>query len=78
MGLFNRKKKSKLAFRDLDGRELKAGDMVLSLRYDMGKCRIIKAPTGYVYLSVESGKEVDWSRMVDASTGYQKVRKIND
>ena len=48
MELFNRKKgKSKTPFADLEGQPLKAGDHVMSLRYDMGECRIVETDTGY-------------------------------
>ena len=37
MGIFKRKKgKSKIQFSDLEGQPLKAGDHVMSHRYDMG------------------------------------------
>ncbi|GAJ22064.1 unnamed protein product, partial [marine sediment metagenome] len=33
---------------------------------------------GYVYESLETGKRVNWAKMIDASTENQKVRKIKD
>jgi len=67
MGLFKRKTKtsSELNFADLDGIPIKVGDKVLSLRYDLGECRIIKTK-----------EQVSWARMIDAATKNQKVRKL--
>lgn len=61
---------------DLDGNVLKEGDMVESLRYDLGKCKLLKTDNGYIYESVSSGKKVSWAKMIDAATENQKVRKI--
>ena len=68
--------KSELKFVDLDGVPLKEGDMVISLRYDLGKCKIIKTKKGFEYESLENGQLVHWLRMVDAATKNQKVRKV--
>ena len=74
--LFKRKsKKDSLSFCDLDGQPLKTGDIVLSLRYDLGECRIIDTENGQAYESLESGEKVSYIRMIDAASGYQKVRK---
>lgn len=79
-GLFSRGKdrpgKGKIRFVDLEGQELKAGDVVMSLRYELGESRIITTESGPEYESVESGERVSWSKMIDAATGYQKVRKL--
>lgn len=64
-----------LQMADIDGKPLKEGDLVDSLRYDMGKCRLVKTPQGLVYRSVDSDLEIHWSKMVDASSKNQKVRK---
>ncbi len=79
--LFNRvhngkesRKTPKLA--DIDGNVLREGDIVESLRYDLGRCRLIHNETGYYYESLESGEKVSWVKMVDARTEMQKVRKI--
>ncbi len=61
---------------DLDGQTLAPGDMVESLRYGLGVCRIVKATDGFVYESLEISKQVNWVKMVDASTKFQKVRKV--
>ncbi|MEL6191017.1 MAG: hypothetical protein AAFR66_03170 [Bacteroidota bacterium] len=62
---------------DLDGQSLQVGDIVESLRYDMGKCKIIESEDGLFYESLESGKTVHYMRMIDAATSFQKVRKIS-
>ncbi len=69
-----KKRQPKLA--DLDGNPLKDGDIVESLRYELGKCRIILAEEGYIYESLDTGKRVSWAKMIDATTENQKVRKI--
>jgi hypothetical protein len=71
-----RRKKSQLKFYDFDGQPLKEGDMVMSLRYDLGECRIIMTETGYAYESLKTGEKVNYAKMIDAGTGYQKVRKL--
>lgn len=63
---------------DMDGTPLKEGDIVISYRYDMGRCRIVYTDQGFVYESLESGKKVNWARMIDARTELQKVRKISE
>ncbi len=76
-GLFSRKSgRSKMQFTDLDGQALKEGDTVMSLRYDLGECRIINTDTGMEYESISTGEKVSYARMIDAATGYQKVRKL--
>ncbi len=62
---------------DIDGIPLRVGDLVMSLRYDLGPCRLIESePQSYEYESLASGEKVSYLRMVDAATTYQKVRKI--
>ncbi len=76
-GLFRRGSgKSKLQFADLDGQALKEGDTVMSLRYDLGECRIISTEEGMAYESLSSGEKVNYVRMIDAATGYQKVKLL--
>ena len=60
---------------DLGNSPLQEGDTVMSLRYDMGRCRVVGVGDGYEYVS-ETGKRVSWLRMVDAATQLQKVRKL--
>jgi hypothetical protein len=77
MGLFKRKKgKSKIQFTDLEGQALKAGDHVMSHRYDMGECRIVETDTGLAYESLATGQQVSYVKMIDAATGYQKVKRL--
>ena len=77
-GLFSKKSgKSKLQFVDLEGQPLKEGDKVMSLRYDLGECRIMKTDQGMVYESLASGQQISYVKMIDAATGYQKVRKLS-
>lgn len=76
-GLFSQnRRKGKLQFVDLDGQPLKEGDMVMSLRYDLGECRIIKTDEGMLYESLKTGEKVNYARMIDAATGYQKVKLL--
>jgi hypothetical protein len=63
---------------DIEGTPLTPGDLVMSLRYDLGTCRLVEAEHGYAYESVQSGELVSYLRMVDAATTYQKVRKIKE
>jgi len=59
---------------DLENNELKEGDIVESLRYDLGACKIILENETYYYESLESGERVSWTKMIDASTEKQKVK----
>jgi len=75
--LFRKKsKKSSVQFLDLEGQPLKEGDIVMSLRYDLGESRIITTENGLTYESLKTGEQVNYARMIDAATGYQKVRKL--
>jgi hypothetical protein len=75
--LFNRnKKKSRIRFYDFDGQPLREGDLVFSLRYDLGECRIVMTENGFAYESLKTGEKVSYAKMIDAGTGYQKVRKL--
>jgi hypothetical protein len=69
---------SSLQLIDIDGNSLSVGDLVMSLRYELGTCRLIETQEGYAYESVQSGQQVSYLRMVDAATTYQKVRKIQE
>jgi hypothetical protein len=76
-GFFKRSKKEKLPeLADLDDNQLKPGDIVVSFRYDLGKCEIVEEDGNYFYQSLESDTRVHWLKMVDASTEKQKVRKV--
>jgi hypothetical protein len=73
-GFFKKKKKEQVLL-DLEGNTLTAGDLVLSLRYDMGECKLIKTENGLEYQSLENENRVGWHKMIDAATERQKVRK---
>jgi len=79
-GLFSSGKrksgKNSLQFVDLEGQALKEGDMVISLRYDLGESKIINTDSGLAYESLKTGEQVPWAKMIDAATGYQKVKKL--
>lgn len=70
--------KSTIKMVDLDGMPLKAGDLVMSLRYNLGKCRIVEGEKGLEYESLETGERIHYVRMIDAATSFQKVRKVQD
>ena len=61
---------------DLNDQPLKEGDHVISHRYDLGECRIVKTENGIEYESIATGQRVSWLRMIDAATEKQKVNKI--
>ena len=73
-GLFKKKKKELVLF-DLEGNPLAEGDIVLSLRYDMGECKLVKTENGFEYQSIAGDTKVTWLKMIDAATERQKVRK---
>ena len=76
-GLFKKKeKKEKLPqLLDLNSEPLQEGDIVEALRYELGKCRLLLVNEEYIYESLDSGKQVSWLKMIDASTDNQKVKK---
>ena len=73
-GLFKKKKRAVTLF-DLDGNELDDGDIVLSLRYEMGECKLVRTENGFEYQSIEGDTKMSWLKMIDAATERQKVRK---
>ena len=66
------------ALYDIDEKLIQEGDMVESLRYDMGLSKLVVEDGQYFYLSLNSGKKVSWLKMVDAITENQKVKKIEE
>jgi len=77
VGLFSKKsRKSTLKFVDFDGQPLKEGDVVMSMRYELGECRIINTENGMAYESLSGGQQVSYIKMIDAATGYQKVKRL--
>ncbi|MDN5200102.1 hypothetical protein QQ008_01985 [Fulvivirgaceae bacterium BMA10] len=61
---------------DLNDVPIFEGDIVESLRYGLGKCKVINLEGKIHYESLENGKQVIWLKMVDAITEKQKVKKI--
>lgn len=72
------KEKPKPQLVDLDQKPLADGDMVMCLRYEMGLSKVIENENGIVYESVANGRQESWLKMIDASTEFQKVRKVED
>lgn len=79
-GLFGKKKdkKPKVQFVDLEGNVLNVGDVVMSHRYELGKCTIGQDENGFFYESIETKKRISWALMVDAATERQKVDKLEE
>jgi len=63
--------------RAIPGAVVKEGDVVMSLRYDLDESKIISTDSGMVYESLKTGEQVPWAKMIDAATGFQKVRKLD-
>ncbi len=76
-GWFKKKDKppEKRVLQDLDHNELSPGDEVESLRYELGRCKVVETEEGIVYESITSKQRIHWTKMIDASTELQKVRK---
>ncbi len=70
-------KESTLQMVDLYNNPLQEGDTVEAMRYDLGKCKVVKAEKGFEYESIQTGRRVSYLRMVDAITGLQKVKKLS-
>ncbi len=62
---------------DLNNNPIQEGDIVKSLRYDLGKSVVILNGLEYIYESIETKKKVSYVKMIDAITGNQKVLKEN-
>ena len=75
--LFRKKKKADDTpqILDLEGQPLQVGDVVVSLRYDLGECVVEIDGREYFYKSIESSQRASYVKMIDAATGNQKVRK---
>lgn len=79
-GLFKNIRKNKkpmIQLIDLNANPLNEGDVVLSLRYELGKCVIKTGDNGFEYESIDKGKRVNWTLMIDAATERQKVEKLD-
>ncbi len=79
-GWFKKKdKKEKLPqLLDLNNTPLQEGDIVDALRYELGKCRLLLVDEEYIYESIDTGEQVSWLKMIDASTDNQKVKKAKE
>ncbi len=75
-GKHNKTKLKLPALMDLNNQPIQEGDIVESLRYDLGRCKVNRVGNGYEYESLETGYKVSWIKMIDASTENQKVKKI--
>ena len=76
--LFKKKNKEAVSrIEDLDGNLLKAGDHVISFRYDLGECTVMAGESGIEYLSALTGTRMHYAKMIDATTGRQKVKKLS-
>lgn len=77
-GLFKKKPKEKQPpqLQDLNGKPIKEGDKVTSLRYELGTCKVVLEGLEYFYVSEENGDKVSYVKMVDAITENQKVLLI--
>lgn len=75
--LFKKKPKEKQppTLQDLDGNPIQPGDRIESFRYDLGECTVELDGLEYFYQSIEKEDRVSYTRMIDAITGFQKVRK---
>ena len=79
--LFKRNKstdKKLPTLKDLDQNPLQEGDLVEALRYNLGPSRLLLIEGRYVYESLDTGEQVSYTRMVDAITECQKVKKLTD
>ena len=74
---FKRKPKEKQPpqLLDINGVPILEGDVVVSQRYELGKCTVALEGLEYFYVSESTGKKVSYVKMVDAITGHQKVQK---
>lgn len=79
-GLFKKKKVGPTlpTLKDLENNPLKEGDIVEALRYDLGQCKLLIINDTYIYESLDTGTQVSWLKMIDASTENQKVKKLDD
>ncbi len=71
-----KKKTQKPTLKDLYGTPLQEGDWVQALRYDLGKSRLVWLEEQYFYVSAENGERIIWTKMIDAITQHQKVKKL--
>lgn len=80
-GLFKKKPKEKQPPKllDLNSNPINEGDIVTSLRYDLGQCKVVLEGLEYFYESLEKqGERVSYVKMVDAITENQKVLVVKE
>lgn len=79
-GLFKKKPKEKQPpqLQDLNGKPIKEGDRVTSLRYELGTCKVVLEGLEYFYVSEANGERVSYVKMVDAITENQKVLLVTE
>lgn len=70
------KKKLPPQLLDMDGNLIQEGDEVMSLRYELGKCKVILEGLQFFYISLHSEQKVSYTKMIDAIEGRQKVKKV--
>lgn len=77
---FKRKKKERQPpqLLDIDGKPIQENDEVMVLRYELGRCRMELEGLQYFYVSQHNGHKVSYTKMFDAITGHQKVKKITE
>lgn len=73
---FFKKGEKSLQLMDINGQPLTSGDRVESLRYELGACMFHQEGEELFYLSEKSGEKVSYTKMIDASTSFQKVKKL--
>jgi len=82
-GWFKKKKEqagSSVRLLDLNQQPLFDGDRVECLRYEMGESYLRANPEkkgDFYYESAKTGAKVSFLKMIDARSGFQKVRKID-
>ena len=79
-GFFKKKKKEKLPpqLLDINGNPISEGDQVEAQRYELGKCTVELEGLQFFYVSQDSGKKVSYVRMIDAVTGNQNAKIIDN
>ncbi len=76
-GSAQKEEKSLPQMSDLNHNKLQEGDIVQSMRYNLGKCKVVIEEGSYYYESLETGQKVSWLKMIDAATDLQKVKKLD-
>lgn len=61
---------------DIDGNPIMEGDEVISHRYELGQCKVELEGLEFFYVSKHSEQRVSYTKMIDAITGHQKVKKV--